>query len=76
MGVFILGLLGGAFLGSRLARNVDAFRGARAAVGKAAVALTQAQAKASGTRTALTRFVVVLAIAVIAFTYGWIKQNA
>ena len=76
MAEFILGAAIALVVGMRLARHVDAHRGARADYRKATKAVPGARKKAYGKTFGFVRFVVVVALIVAAAAYGWIRHNS
>ena len=76
MGLFILGAAIALFVGMRLARHLDAAKGARGDLKKAKTGMPGARKKAFNKTFAFVRFVAVLALVLVAVAYGWVRQSS
>ncbi|MFC4070030.1 hypothetical protein [Actinoplanes subglobosus] len=76
MGGFILGVVVALFVGMRLARLVDARKGARGGMKKAKTDLPGARKKSRTATFALVKFVALLVLIVAAVLYGFARANA
>ncbi|GIE82314.1 hypothetical protein Aph02nite_82640 [Actinoplanes philippinensis] len=76
MGGFILGVVVAILVGMRLARLIDARKGARGDYKKADTGLPGARKKSRTAFFALVRFVALLVVIAAAVIYGFIRANA
>jgi hypothetical protein len=76
LGGFILGVAVALFVGMRLARLVDAHKGARGGMKKAKTELPGARRKSLSATFALVKFVALLAVIVAVLLYGFVRANA
>jgi hypothetical protein len=76
LGGFILGVAVALFVGMRLARLVDARKGARGGMKKAKTDLPGARKKSRSATFALVKFVALLAVIVAAVLYGFVRASA
>ncbi|GAA2521258.1 hypothetical protein [Winogradskya humida] len=75
MGLFILGAIAALFIGMKFARLLDGSRSARADHQKAKGGLPGARKKAYGKTFEFVRFAAVIALALIAVVYGWVRSE-
>lgn len=75
MGQFVLGAAIALIVGMRLARHIDGTKGARADSKKAKTGLPGARKKAFDKTFGLVRFVLVLALILVAAAYAWVRQS-
>ncbi|WP_433795990.1 hypothetical protein [Actinoplanes sp. CA-252034] len=76
MGGFILGVAVAVFVGMRLARLLDARKGARGDYKTANTGLPGARKKSRAALFALVRFVALLVMIGAAVVYGFVRANA